>query len=335
MPRPNATARPIDRRALIVGSAALAVVEHSRAARAQSTWPSRAIKLVVPFTPGGSTDVLARLIGRRLEEALGQPVVIENRPGTGGVPAAASVAKADPDGYTLLAGHIGTLAFNPSLYPNLPYDAATAFTPVARLATVPNILVVHPSVPAATIGDFIGHAKANPGKLNYASGGNGSAAHIATAYLAHATGIALVHVPYRGTGPAVNDLIGGHVQVMLSGGPALLPQIEAGKVRALAVSSRARASFAPSLPTIAESVAAGFEAIQWHGIVGPAGLPAAIAERINRIVNRALVTEEMRETLGKEGAAAAPGTPAEFGRMIAEDIVLWRGVIRRAGISIG
>ena len=324
----------LSRRTLLSGATAAAGAL-ALAARAEAAWPTRAIKLVVPFTPGGSTDILARIIGRKLESELQQPIVIENRPGTGGVPAAAGVAKAEPDGYTLLAGHIGTLAFNPSLYASLPYDATRAFAAVARIATVPNILVVHPSVPAADLAGFVAYAKANPGKLNYASGGNGSAAHIATAYLAHAAGLSLVHVPYRGTGPAVNDLIGGHIQVMLSGGPALLPQIEAGTVRALAVSSRTRAAFAPTLPTIADALAPGFEAVQWHGLVAPAGTPAAIVGRVNALVNAALATPELQETLRKEGATAAAGTPEEFARMIASEIALWRDVIRRAGITIG
>lgn len=326
--------RRISRRMLLAGGAA-AVAGASASSRAQSAWPSRPVKVVVPFTPGGSTDVLARLVSRKLEVALGQAFVIENRPGAGGVPAAASVAKADPDGYTLLAGHIGTLAFNPSLYASLPYDANTAFAPVARIATVPNILVTHPSVPAATLDAFVAYVKANPGKLNYASGGNGSAAHIATAYLAHAAGMTLVHVPYRGTSPAVNDLVGGHVHVMLSGGPALLPLIEAGQVRALAVSSRTRAPFAPDLPAIAEKLVPGFEAVQWHGMVAPAGTPAAIVARLNGLVNEALATPELQDTLRKEGAAAAPGTPEAFGALIASEITLWRDVIKRAGITIG
>jgi tripartite-type tricarboxylate transporter receptor subunit TctC len=290
---------------------------------------------VVPFTPGGSTDVLARLIAQKLEPILKQPIVIENRPGAGGATAASAVAKADPDGHTLMHGHIGVLAFNPSLYPSLGYDPVTSFAPVALIATVPNILAVHPALPITSVAEFINYAKANPGRINYGSGGNGSAAHIATAYFAHQAGLQLTHVPYRGTGPAVNDLIGGHIQCLLTGGPALLPLVAGGQLRALAVSSRVRVAFAPELPTFAEAGVPDFEAVQWHGFVAPAGTPHAILKRLNQEINALLDLADVQQTLSNDGATAFKATPQAFGALIASEIAHWRRVIKDANIKIG
>jgi tripartite-type tricarboxylate transporter receptor subunit TctC len=304
--------------------------------RSQSTWPSQIIKLVVPFTPGGSTDVLARLIANRLERAIpGIGFVIENRPGAGSSIAATQVARSDPDGHTLMMGHIGTLAFNPSLYPKLSYDPVSDFQPVALVASVPNILAINPKVPAQDFAGFLAHARANPGVLNYSSGGMGSAAHIAAAYLCHKAGIQAVHVPYRGTGPSVNDLVAGVVQFTLTGGPAVLPLAGGGQLRALGVASLARVGFAPALPTIAESGLPGFEAVQWYGIVAPAHTPKAIVERLNREINALLTAPEFRETLDKDGAVALPVTSEAFGQLIAAEISLWREIIRAANISAG
>jgi tripartite-type tricarboxylate transporter receptor subunit TctC len=323
--------RPITRR-VAAGLVAAAALPMARA-RAQGSWPSQTIKLVVPFTPGGSTDVLARIIGQKLELALSKPIVIENRAGAGGVPAATAVASAPSDGHTLMMGHIGTLAFNPSLYPNLAYEPTRDFMAVARVATLPNILVVHPSLPVRSAADLFAYIRANPGKLNYGSGGNGSAAHIATAYLAAMAGLDIVHVPYRGTAPAVNDLAGNHVQMLLTGGPAVLPLAADRQLRALAVSSIARAAFAPELPPIAETVP-GYEAVQWHGLVAPAKTPPDIIERLNRLINATLADPDVIETLRKDGAIAAPATPAEFQAQIAAEIITWRDVIKRSNIRL-
>ncbi|MCX7326344.1 MAG: tripartite tricarboxylate transporter substrate binding protein [Hyphomicrobiales bacterium] len=303
-------------------------------ARAQGGWPTQVIKLVVPFTPGGSTDVLARLIANRLERVIpGRGFVIENRPGAGGSVAATQVARSDPDGHTLMMGHIGTLAFNPSLYPNLAYDPVRDFAPVALVASVPNILAINPKVPAMDFGQFVAHARAKPDALNYSSGGMGSAAHIAGAYLCHKAGIQAVHVPYRGTGPSVNDLVAGIVQFTLTGGPAVLPLAGGGQLRALGVASLARAGFAPDLPTLVETGLPGFEAVQWYGIVAPARTPQAIVERLNREINALLVAPDFRETLDKDGAVALPRSPDDFSRLIAAEIPLWRDIIRTAKIS--
>lgn len=324
----------IERRAFIrtAGAAAVGGIARPSVLRAQGSWPTQTVRFVVPFTPGGSTDLLARVIARLLEPALGQPVVIENRPGAGGTVAAGQVAKTNDD-HTFMMGHIGTLSFNPWLYSNVPYDPVTSFAPVAMVATVPNILVVHPSIPAKTVMEFVEHAKANPGKLNYGSGGNGSAAHIATAYFGYKTGTRLVHVPYRGTSPAVNDLVGGHIQFMMTGGPATLPLVGGGKLRAISVSSRKRAPFAPELPTVIESGVPDFVADQWYGLVAPASTRPDIVRRINAEVNKLMGAREVLENLNTEGAIAAPMSPEEFGAFIKSELATWGEVIKKAGIT--
>ncbi len=324
----------VNRRKLLAGGAALAVAgAMPQRTRAQTAWPSQPIKMVVPFPPGGSTDVLARVIAQKLEPALGKPIIVENRAGAGGVPAATAVARAEADGHTLMMGHIGTLAFNPGLYPNLAYDPRVDFAAVARIATVPNILAVHPSVPARTTKELIDHVKANPGKLNYGSGGNGSNTHITMAYFAARAGLDIVHVPYRGAAPAVNDLVGNHVQVMMTGGPLLLPLGAGGQLRLLGVSSKARVAFAPDLPPMTD-VLPGFELVQWYGIVAPAKTPREIVNRLNEMVNRQLATQEVIDVLAKDGAIAAPGSPDDFAALIASEIAVWSDVIAKANIRI-
>lgn len=321
-----------DRRAVLGGLAA--ALATPAVVRAQA-WPSQVIRFVVPFTPGGSTDILARVIAQKLEPLLRQSIIIENRPGAGGATAASQVAKADPDGHTFMMGHIGTLAFNPSLYPNLPYDPQVDFRPVSLVATVPNILVVHPDVPARNFREFVTHVSASPGKLNFGSGGNGSAAHIAGAYMLNAAGLDAVHIPYRGTAPAVNDLVAGTIQFILTGGPAVLPLVAAGRLRALAVSSLGRAPFAPDLPTIAESGLSGFEAVQWYGLVAPAKTPDAIVTRLNGLISGLMDDPAIVKTLQNDGALALRKSPEEFGEHLKREIELWRGIIRNARISIG
>lgn len=296
-------------------------------AQSSANYPVKTIRLVVPFTPGGSTDILARAIGQKLNEAWGQPVVIDNVPGAGGSIGADRVAKAQADGYTLLMGHIGTLAVNPSLYPNLPYDPLKSFTPVAWVARVPNVLVVHPSVPAKNVKELVAWAKARPGQLNYGSGGNGSAANLATEYFKLETGSSLLHIPYRGTAPAVTDLVGGQIQVLFTGAPAVINQVKNGQLRALAISSPQRMDALPDLPTVAESGYKGFEADQWYGVVAPAGTPAEVVAKLNSQINQALNSPELKSRLNAEGAIATPDTPANFGKLIASEIARWKPVI--------
>lgn len=302
--------------------------------RAQD-YPSGPVTLVVPFTPGGSADFLGRIVGDQMAHGLGQPVVTENRPGAGGSVASAFVAKAEPDGHTLLLGHIGTLAFNPALYPRLPYDPIKDFAPVSMVARVPNVLVVNPALPARSVSELIDHARRHPGDLNYSSGGNGSAAHIAMAAFASAAGLDLVHVPYKGTAPGVTDLIAGRVHMTMTGGPAVLPFARDGRLRALAVSSSTRLAVAPELPTIAEAALPEFEASQWYGVVAPAGTPEPIVQRLNAEVRRALASPGVAAKLAQEGTEPWPTSPGEFRDIILADIARWGQLIRDNGIQAG
>nr|WP_246013210.1 tripartite tricarboxylate transporter substrate binding protein [Pigmentiphaga humi] len=299
-----------------------------------SSYPNRPIRLVIPFTPGGSTDILGRTIGEQLNKAWGQPVVAENVPGAGGSIGADRVAKATPDGYTLLMGHIGTLAVTPSLYSKLPYDPIKSFAAVAWVARVPNVLVVHPSVPAKTLKELVAYAKANPEKLTYGSGGNGSAAHIATEYLKLQSGTQMQHVPYKGTAPAVTDLVAGHIKVMFTGVPAVNAQIKAGQLRPIAVSSPKRVKMLPDVPTVAESGYPGFEADQWYGVVAPAATPKEVIAKLNKQINQSLSSAEIETKLSSEGAEATPNPPEVFAKLISDEIARWKPVIEKGGVKI-
>jgi tripartite-type tricarboxylate transporter receptor subunit TctC len=313
---------------LFIALLCLGAASHSPAAAQPTAYPTKPIRLVVPFTPGGSTDILARAIGQELGKAWGQSVIVDNVPGAGGAIGADKVAKAAPDGYTLLMGHIGTLAVNPSLYSKLPYNPVKDFAPVAWVARVPNVLVVHPSVPAKDVRELVALAKAKPGQLNYGSGGNGSAANLATEYFKLQTGVSMVHIPYKGTAPAVTDLIGGQIQVLFTGAPAVIGHIKSGQLRALAVSSPKRLDALPDLPTVAEATGIkDFEADQWYGVVAPAGTPREIINKLNAQINAALNTPELKARLASEGAVATPGTPEVFGALIVREIARWKPVI--------
>ncbi|WP_298933485.1 tripartite tricarboxylate transporter substrate binding protein [uncultured Ramlibacter sp.] len=331
----NALANPLNRRALLATLAAGPLALAS--AQAQSPFPSKPLRIIVPFTPGGSSDVLARAIGLELGKAFNQPVLIDNVPGAGGSLGADRAAKSPADGYTLLMGHIGTLAINPALYPKLPYDPQRSFAPVAWIARVPNVLVVNAALPAHNLKELIALAKARPGQLAYGSGGNGSAAHTTMEYLKMQTQASFLHIPYRGTAPSVTDLLAGQVQVLFTGIPALLPHIKAGKLRALAVSSPRRLALLPDVPTVAESGVAGtkgFEADQWYGLAAPAGTPADVVTLLNQQVNKALASEEVRSRLAAEGAEATPATPQQFAQLIAREIPRWAQVVKNARISV-
>lgn len=321
----------VRRRRLLAASVALgALPSWLLLARGQGARP---LRLVVPFTPGGSTDILARAIAPKLQQALGVNVLIDNRPGAGGSLGAAEVAKAEPDGNTLLMGHIGTLAVNPALYPRLPYDPLKSFAPVAWVARVPNVLVVNAAFPAKTFKDFIARAAANPGKLTYSSGGNGSAAHITFELLKLRTTIFMLHIPYRGTAPSVTDLIAGQVDATFTGAPAVLPHIRSGRLRALAVSSAQRIAALPDVPTVAESGHPNFEADQWYGVVAPAGTPAALVARLNAEINKALAMPDVAQQLATEGAVPTPATPAVFGQLIASELPRWADVVRAGNVK--
>jgi tripartite-type tricarboxylate transporter receptor subunit TctC len=318
----------IRRRGLLRVSAALAALaEPTRIAHAQAA-SAKPIRLVVPFTPGGSTDILARAIAPRL----GPAVVVDNRPGAGGSIGADVVAKAEPDGSTLLMGHIGTLAVNPSLYPRLPYDPLKDLTPVAGVARVPNVLVVSAASGMRSLSDLFARAKAKPGQLTYSSGGNGSAAHIAFEALKLRTRIFASHIPYRGTAPSLNDVLAGQVDATFTGSPTVLPHIKSGRLRALAVSSATRLPGLPDVPTVAESGYKDFEADQWYGVVAPARTPADVIARLNASINAALASPDVAQQLATEGATPMAGTPQAFGTLIAREIPRWREVVRAGNV---
>ncbi len=318
----------LSKRALLLGTVALCA---AAAVQAQA-WPSKPIHLVVPFAPGGTSDILGRAIAQKLHDAWGQAVVIDNVPGAGGSLGADRVAKAAPDGYTLLMAHIGNLAVAPAIYPKLPYDPVKSFAPVAWVASVPNVLVVHPSVPAKNLQELVALAKSKPGQLNYGTGGNGSAAHLATEYLKLRSKTFMVHVPYRGTAPAVTDLLSGQLQLMFTGAPVLLPFIKSGQLRALAVSSSKRLEQLPEVPTVGESGYPGFEADQWYGVVAPAGTPHEVVLKLNAQINHALSSAELRTRLQSEGAMAMPSTPEAFGQLIGREIARWKPVVQAGNI---
>lgn len=303
-------------------------------AQTATTYPNKPIRLVVPFTPGGSTDILARAIGQELTKAWGQSVIVDNVPGAGGSIGAEKVAKASNDGYTLLMGHIGTLAVNPNLYPKLAYDPVKDFSPVAWVARVPNVLVVHPSVPAKNVKELVALAKSKPGQLNYSTGGNGSAAHLATEYFKMRTETSMLHIPYRGAAPAVTDLIGGQVQVLFTGAPALMGHIKSGQIRALAVSSPLRMDALPNVPTVSESGYKDFEADQWYGVVAPAGTPSDIIVKLNAQINQSLNAAELKTRLNSEGAVATPSTPEVFGKLIKNEITRWKPVMSSGRVKL-
>jgi tripartite-type tricarboxylate transporter receptor subunit TctC len=292
----------------------------------------RPLRIIVPFTPGGSTDILARALQPKLQQALGVNVIVDNKPGAGGSLGAGEAARAAPDGSTLLMGHIGTLGVNPSMYPNLPYDAVKSFAPVAYVARVPNVLVVNSAAPTQTLKAFIDRAKSNPGRLTYSSGGNGSAAHIAFESLKLRAQVFMLHIPYRGTGPSVADLISGQVDATFTGSPAVLPHVKSGRLRALAVSSPQRLAVLPDVPTVAETFP-GFEADQWYGLVAPAGTPADVVSKLNDIVNRALAMPDVAQQLSTEGAVPMPTTPAAFGDLIKREIPRWREVVKAGNVK--
>lgn len=301
-----------------------------------STWsqdyPTKPIRLIIPFAPGGTNDIYGRLIGARLSEALRQQVVIDNRPGAGGSIGADLAAKSPSDGYSLVIGHIGTLAVNPTLYPKLPYDPVKDFQPLSMLAKVANILVVHPSLPAKSVKELIALAKAKPRALVYGSGGIGGAGHLATEYFKMMAKINIVHVPYKGTGPALIDLLAGQTQLVFAGVPGIAPHVKAGKLRALGVSTVKRLAAFPLLATIDEAGVPGYEATQWYGVLAPAGTPQPIVAKLNGAIVSALETAQMRERLAADGSEPFGSTPAEFLDFIKKEIVRWAPVIKAAGM---
>ena len=315
--------------AFVLCFTALAAVGAGNAAA--QNYPVKPIKLIVPFTPGGSTDILARLIGQKLGEAWSVNVIIDNRPGAGGNIGVELTAKSAPDGYTLVMGHIGTFGVNPTLYAKLPYDPIRDFQPITLVAKIPNMLAVNPSVPARSVKELVALAKAKPGFLNFGSGGNGSAAHLAGEYFKLLAKINIVHIPYRGTAPAVVDLMAGQIGMMITGVPPLLQQVKAGKLRGLAVATAERLPLLPELPTIADAGVPGYEATQWYGILAPAGTPRAVVNKLNEGIVQALARPEAKERLAADAAEPVGNTPEQFGAFIKAEIARWAPVVKASG----
>jgi tripartite-type tricarboxylate transporter receptor subunit TctC len=308
-----------------------AVVAAGPASAIAQDYPTRPIKLIVPQSAGGGADILARTIGEKLGQSLGQAVVVDDRPGAAGIIGTDAVAKAAPDGYTLLMGAISTHAINKSLYPTLSYDPVKDFTPVTLVATAPLVLVVHPSVPVSSTRDLIALAKAKPGQLFFGSAGSGNSTHLAGELFKTMAGVDLVHVPYKGATPAETDLMGGQVQVMFTSILSGLPHIKAGKMKALAVTSARRSSIAPELATVAETGLPGYDVNPWYGLFAPAGTPRAIVDKLNREVVRILQLPDVRQRFATLGAEPVGDTPAQFGAFVESEIAKWSKVVADSG----
>lgn len=300
------------------------------AANAQQ-YPARPVRFIVPFAPGGSTDLLARFLAPRLMEALGQPVVVDNRPGAGGVIGADIAAKAPADGHTIVLGSPGSMTINPVLQ-RVPYDTLRDFSPIALATISPFTLVLHPSVPAKSVKDLIAFAKSRPGGLNYGSAGNGSVSHFSTEQFKALAGVNLVHIPYKGAGPAVADLIGGRLQVMFENLPTILPHVRSGKLRMLAVGTKARSALVPEYPTVAEAGVPGYESSTAFGVLAPAKTPAAIVARLNGEIVKALRSAELREKLSGLGLEPAGGTPLDYATHLKEELAKYGRMVKAAGI---
>jgi tripartite-type tricarboxylate transporter receptor subunit TctC len=308
---------------------------------AQAAWPTKPVRLVVPFAPGGTTDILARAVAQELTKSLGQSFVVDNKPGAGGNIGADLVAKAAPDGYTILMGTVGTQAINKSLYAKMPYDPQKDFQPITLVAGVPNVMVVNAEKAAArhiaSVQDFIQYAKANPGKLNMASSGNGTSIHLAGELFKTMTGVYMTHFPFQGSNPALFSLLAGDMDVMFDNLPSAMNHIKSGKLKALAVTSAARSAALPDVPTVEEAGGPslkGFEASSWFGLLAPAGTPMDIVNRIQRETAKALATPAMKERLQAQGAIPSGNTPAQFAQLIDREIRKWAPVVKASGAKI-
>lgn len=318
------------RQTLALGAGAL--LGASPLVRAQS-WPNRPVRFVVPFAPGGTSEIVARSVAAELSKLIGQNVYVENKPGGAGVTAMTDVAKAAPDGHTIILGHVGTLAVNPYMLNNQPYDVNRDFIPVTLLAKVPNVFVIHPDVPAKNFQEFVAYVKKNPGQLNYGSAGNASAGHLAMEYLKLVTGMFITHIPYRGTGPQLNDLLAGRTQASSAGMPALGAHIRAGKLRAIAVGTQQRIPALPDVPTVAEMGFKGFETSQWYGILAPAGTPPEITKRLQEESYKALRSSAVTERFATDNAVGGGGPAAEFAAFIKDEQRIWSDIVKRARIK--
>ena len=319
----------LNRRQLIAAAAAVALP----AVHAQTAWPTRPVRFLVPFAPGGTSEIVARSVAAELTKQSGQSVYVENKPGGAGVVAMLEAVKAPPDGHTIILGHVGTLAVNPYMLANQPYDVNRDFIPVTLLAKVPNVFVIHPDVPAKNFREFVAYAKANPGKLNYGSAGNASAGHLAMEYLKLVTGMFITHIPYRGTGPQLTDLLAGRTQASSAGMPALGAHIRAGKLRAIAVGTQQRIPALPDVPTVAEMGYKDFETSQWYGILTPAGTPADVVRKIQEESLKALKSSAVTERFATDNAVGGGGPSSEFTAFVRREQRIWSDIVKRAQIK--
>lgn len=319
--------KPVIRTVVAFFCASLALGAHAQA------YPNRPVRIVVPFSPGGFTDVVARILQTQLSAALGQPIVIENKPGAGSTIGTAEVSKARPDGYTL-AMVSTTHVISPSLYKQMPYDALKDFTPVMKLAEGPYVLVVHPSLPARSVKELIALAKAEPGKIDYASSGNGSSQHLVGALFGQMADVKLSHVPYKGSGQAMQDLVGGQVKVSFVGGPNAVPYLANGRLRALGVTTRKRSADLPDIPSIDEAGVPGYDATLWLGLLAPPGTPADVVAKLREGVTKALSTPEARKLVNSAGVDVALSTPEEFAVLMKLELERWGKVVKETGATV-
>ncbi|MEN9782712.1 MAG: hypothetical protein RJA24_55 [Pseudomonadota bacterium] len=307
------------------------LISHGAMAQTAANFPSKPVRFIAPFPPGGSTDLLARLVAQKLTETWGQQVIVENRGGAAGTIGVELAARAAPDGYTIVMGHVGTFGVNPTLYPKLPYDAIRDFAPVTVLATVPNGMAVHPSLPVKTARDFVALAKARPGELLYASGGSGSASHLAGEYLKLLTKINMVHVPYKGTAPAMTSMISGETTMTITGMVALGPHIKSARLKLLGVATMKRLPILPEVPTLNESGVPGYDANQWYGVLTQAAVPRDIVTKLNADIVKVMARTDVKERLANDGAVPVGNTPEQFAAHIKAEISRWAPVVKASG----
>ncbi len=298
-------------------------------------YPNKPVKIVVPFAPGGSSEIVARAVAQKLSEQLGEQFIVENKPGAAGNIATSEVAKSEPDGYTLILGHVGTFAVNPALFGSkLPYDADRDFVPIGLLAKVPTVFVVNAKVPANNLKEFIEYAKSKKGEINYGSAGNASSGHLSFEYLRLVSGIEIQHIPYKGTGPQLQDLLGGRIEAASVGLPPLMPHIKSGAVKAIAVGNATRVPALPNVPTVSEQGFPGFETSQWYGLLAPAKTPAAIVAKLSEEVGKALASGDVKARFDKDSAGGGSGSAADFATFIKAEQVRWADVVKRAQIKV-
>ncbi|MFC7516733.1 Bug family tripartite tricarboxylate transporter substrate binding protein [Herbaspirillum sp. GCM10030257] len=315
-------------------TAAAVAVAMSQPAMAEAGYPSKPIRMIVPFAPGGSTDVVARILGAELKNELGQAVIVENKPGAGGNIGGDAAAKASPDGYTILMAAAGPTVINPSLYSKMPYDPVKDLAPVTMLVREHNLMAINPSIPAKTLQEFIAYAKSKPNEINFGSPGNGSPAQLAGQLMNQTAGLKMVHVGYKGSGPAVVDLVAGHISMMIDNMPALLPHVQSGKLRAIAVPSESRASALPEVPTFAEAGMKDFVITAWKGVMVPAGTPPAVVNKLQASIAKIMAKPEIKKRMIEMGAEPVANTPEQFGAIIKKESAWWGALVKSTGTKL-